>query len=89
MGSGTSKDPSPATSGPRRPRSRAFGASCFGLSSSPPRDPGGEIYRVPDKGGDGLHAVIVGYGVKDVINYWKIMNSWGMQWGDDDYGLIC
>ncbi|ONK55729.1 uncharacterized protein A4U43_C10F400 [Asparagus officinalis] len=39
MGSGTSKDPSPAASGPRRPRPRAFGASCFGLSSSPPRDP--------------------------------------------------
>ena len=37
----------------------------------------------------GGHAVkLVGWGVEDGIEYWKIANSWNEDWGEDGYFRI-
>jgi hypothetical protein len=37
----------------------------------------------------GNHAMeIVGYGVLNGVNYWKLKNSWGVSWGDNGYLMI-
>jgi C1A family cysteine protease len=39
--------------------------------------------------GDVDHLVlVVGYGALDGVRYWKIQNSWGIEWGQNGYALL-
>ena len=47
------------------------------------------IYQHVEGGYLGGHAVkLVGWGVEDGIEYWKIANSWNETWGEDGYFRI-
>ena len=47
------------------------------------------IYQHVEGKALGGHAVkLVGWGVEDGVEYWKIANSWNETWGEDGYFRI-
>ena len=48
--------------------------------------PKGKIYRGPNNGRAGGHAVVgVGFGEDNGVKYWLLQNSWGPNWNGDGY----
>jgi hypothetical protein len=54
------------------------------------RNPRDAVYASQDRTLKvGAHSVaLMGYGVKDGVPYWEMMNSWGPEWGNDGFFRI-
>lgn len=49
----------------------------------------GVYVKSPNAKLDGGHAVtLVGYGTEEGIDFWKIQNSWGPDWGEKGFFKI-